>query len=206
MKYYLKSQLFAGVLSLGLAGWAGADEHKKMSTDGEMAKGEAACFISTETITGKEVWDFNGNMIGSIDSVLVEPAGGKSLLVVDANEWLDENPRLIVPLERFHVKPKEGDPETMIYTLNTTEEEIKAAPPYMDVTDPEAYDQSDLRSVYDYWEMKSESAAEATGSAVRDAAAATGRALGNAAEATGQAVENAADAVDESMDEVTDGE
>ncbi|MFC7335709.1 PRC-barrel domain-containing protein [Haloferula chungangensis] len=206
MKTKTTRQMIAACMSLALTGFAVADAQQKRS-DPHTPKDEITHYVTADSIEGKEVWDFKGNKLGSVSSVLVKASGKRVLLVINADELLEKDHKVAVPLERFHVKQKEGEPDEVTYALDTTKEQLAAAPTYHTGDESTFTDRTKDRPIYDYWEVRMERmgrAMERTGdnveSATENAYDETKKAVQNAAdktmEATSNALEKAADAID----------
>ena len=162
----VRNYIMAGGLSLLLGGMAQADHH--LAADANLPKDEVAHFIKSESITGEEVWDFHGNKLGTVDCVLVQPSGKRVLLVLNTDELLEKDHKVAIPLERFHVKKKEGSPDEVTYTLDTSKEQLNLAPKYEKVSDAGIYDSANEMPIYRYWKIKVEKAADAVEDAVKD--------------------------------------
>ncbi|MDA0768316.1 MAG: hypothetical protein O3A87_10645 [Verrucomicrobia bacterium] len=154
-----RNYIMAGGLSLALGGLAVADHHE--TTDANAPKDGVVHFIKAEAITGKDVWDFHGDKLGSVHCVLVKPSGKRVLLVLNTDELLEKDHKVAIPLERFHVKQKEGAPDEVTYALDTTKEQLNLAPKYEKESKSGLYDDANEKPIYRYWKVKMEEAAAA---------------------------------------------
>lgn len=161
----VRNYIMASGLSLALGGLAVAEHHE--AADAKAPIDGVVHFINSEAITGKDVWDFHGNKLGTVHRVLVKPSGKRVLLVLNTDELLEKDHKVAIPLERFHVKQKEGDPDEVTYALDTTKEQLNLAPKYEKESKSGLYDDANEKPIYRYWKVKLEEAADAVEKAVK---------------------------------------
>ncbi len=139
----------------GFLGGNQAKEHTTMSDirsmdessgrHGDVARRETAALISSERVSGTDVYDAGGEKLGTIHSVMIDKAGGQvAYAVLQFGGWFGVGSQYFpVPWSQLTYSPQhEG------YVVGVTEQQLKAAPQY--AHDSEAmWDDMDWRSRVD---------------------------------------------------------
>src|SRR6185436_9260481 len=86
-----RTLLLSGAVTamLGAAPFAMADNAIVTDTDFVQIAQAAAGDIDAGKLVGQEVYDANGDKVGEIDSVMVDPKGKGSSVVIDVSGWLE---------------------------------------------------------------------------------------------------------------------
>jgi hypothetical protein len=142
MKTQLMTYTLAGALLAGTAATSFANEEK--------IPGGVTHSVKAEDVQGSDLWDYHGNKLGSIESVLLFPADGTAFVVVDTSLAADDSRKVAVPWSKLHIKLKEGTDDQIIYTLDATKAKLDAAPAY--TAEPDArFDMAKSKMACDYW-------------------------------------------------------
>jgi hypothetical protein len=109
---------------------------------------ETAGLIGSNKVEGSNVYSANGERIGAIERVMIEPLSGKVSYAVLGFGGLfgmgDEHYPLPWPALRY-------DPSLSGYRVAVTEAQMKDAPKYIDESEWNWEDRQRGRSVYDYY-------------------------------------------------------
>ena len=86
-----RALLLSGAVSamLGAAPFAMADNAIVIGTDSVQIAQAAEGEIDAGKLIGQEVFDANGDKVGEIDSVMVDPNGEVNSVVIDVSGWLE---------------------------------------------------------------------------------------------------------------------
>jgi hypothetical protein len=156
MKTQLMTYTLAGALLTGTAANTFANEEK--------IPGGVTHSVTAEDVQGKDLWDFHGKKLGSIESVLLFPADGFAFVVVDTSLAADDSRKVAVPWSKLHVKAKEGSDDEVIYTLDATKAKLDAAPAYTSGADGR-FDMAKGKMACDYWGVEKTGKTTAAGGA-----------------------------------------
>lgn len=120
MKYTM-----VGMTMVSLTGASMAQDTKK---EGYADQHAVRHLVKAGDVIGSDLWDFHGNKIGTIDQVMLEPAGKTVLAIINADEWLEEDHKVAVPWAKIYVRTEGDDSDKVIYTLDVTKERLREAP------------------------------------------------------------------------------
>lgn len=85
--------------------------------------------VTSSSAEGATLWDFHGNKIGEIETILLAPGDGGILAVIDTS-ILEEDRKLVVPWNVITVKAKNTDKDDVVYAMNATKAQLIASPAY----------------------------------------------------------------------------
>jgi sporulation protein YlmC with PRC-barrel domain len=121
-----RTLLLSGAVTamLGAAPFAMADNAIVTDTDFVQIAQAAAGDIDTGKLVGQEVYDANGDKVGEIDSVMVDPKGKVSSVVIDVSGWLESEKLVAVKWSDL----KTGEDKKIVSSL--TKDSAKAAAAY----------------------------------------------------------------------------
>ncbi len=130
-KHLLNTLAITAVLGLPIHSSLAQDE--QLAEDKPLAQNEQRTktkpmLVELEKIEEATVWDFQGNEIGEIEEILIDPQKGRiSYAVVEVEEsWGWDDREVIVPFAAFDVKCKDDD--TITVALDADQERLKNAP------------------------------------------------------------------------------
>ena len=152
-----RALLLSGAVTamLGAAPFAMADSATVTETDSVQIAQAAAADIDAGKLIGQEVYDANGDKVGEIDSVMVDPNGEVSSVVLDVSGWLESEKLMAVKWSDL----KTGEDNRIVSSL--TKDSAKAAVAY-DYTDPALRGQVLTESGERYAAADAEAPADAT--------------------------------------------
>jgi len=121
-----RTLLLSGAVTamLGAAPFAMADSAIVTETDSVQIAQAAAGDIDAGKLVGQEVYDANGDKVGEIDSVMVDPKGKVSSVVIDVSGWLESEKLVAVKWSDL----KTGEDNKIVSSL--TKDGAKAAAAY----------------------------------------------------------------------------
>jgi sporulation protein YlmC with PRC-barrel domain len=121
-----RTLLLSGAVTamLGAAPFAMADNAIVTDTDFVQIAQAAAGDIDAGKLVGQEVYDANGDKVGEIDSVMVDPKGKVSSVVIDVSGWLESEKLVAVKWSDL----KTGEDKKIVSSL--TKDSAKAAAAY----------------------------------------------------------------------------
>ena len=121
-----RTLLLSGAVTamLGAAPFAMADKAIVTDTDFVQIAQAAAGDIDAGKLVGQEVYDANGDKVGEIDSVMVDPKGKVSSVVIDVSGWLESEKLVAVKWSDL----KTGEDKKIVSSL--TKDSAKAAAAY----------------------------------------------------------------------------
>jgi sporulation protein YlmC with PRC-barrel domain len=122
--------------------------------------------LRASALDGKNVTDTQGNNIGEIKRVLIDPTNGRvRYMVVEVDKaWNWNDPEVAVPFQSYQIK-RSGDQDVKV-TLDATKEKLEKAPKFKEGDADRIYDQSAAEPIYSYWSViwfEDEQSPEATG-------------------------------------------
>ena len=97
--------------------------------DEEVAGASVSHPVMADHAQGAALWDFHGNKLGKIETILLSPGEAGALAVVETS-ILDDNRKIVVPWKVIQVQTKKTDADDVIYALDTNKAELMAAPHY----------------------------------------------------------------------------
>jgi sporulation protein YlmC with PRC-barrel domain len=173
-----KALLMGGAVAamLGAAPFAMADGASVTGFDSLQIAQAAAGEVDAGKLIGEDVYDANGDKVGDIDSVMVDPNGKVTSVVIDVSGWLESEKLVAVKWSEL----KTGEDNKIVSGI--TKESAQAAASY-DYRDPELRGQV-LTESGDRYVVADADAPAADGAGTTDGAAATTTADGTPATAT----------------------
>jgi len=121
-----RALLLSGAVTamLGAAPFVMADNATTTTTDPVQIAETATGEVDAGKLIGKEVYDANGDKVGEIDSVMVDPKGKVTSVVIDVSGWLESEKLVAVKWSDL----KTGEDEKIVSSL--TKDSAKAAAAY----------------------------------------------------------------------------
>ena len=125
-----RALLLSGAVSamLGAAPFAMADNAIVIGTDSVQIAQAAEGEIDAGKLIGQEVFDANGDKVGEIDSVMVDPNGKVNSVVIDVSGWLESEKLVAVEWSDL----KTGEDNKIVSSLTKDSAEAAAAYEYKD--------------------------------------------------------------------------
>ena len=125
-----RALLLSGAVSamLGAAPFAMADNAIVIGTDSVQIAQAAEGEIDAGKLIGQEVFDANGDKVGEIDSVMVDPNGEVNSVVIDVSGWLESEKLVAVEWSDL----KTGEDNKIVSSLTKDSAEAAAAYEYKD--------------------------------------------------------------------------
>ena len=125
-----RALLLSGAVSamLGAAPFAMADNAIVIGTDSVQIAQAAEGEIDAGKLIGQEVFDANGDKVGEIDSVMVDPNGEVNSVVIDVSGWLESEKLVAVEWSDL----KTGEDNKIVSSLTKDSAEAAAAYEYRD--------------------------------------------------------------------------
>jgi sporulation protein YlmC with PRC-barrel domain len=162
---------------LGAAPFAMADNAIVTETNSVQIAQAAAGEVDAGKLIGQEVYDANGDKVGEIDSVMVDPKGKVTSVVIDVSGWLESEKLVAVKWSDL----KTGEDNKIVSSL--TKDSAKAAAAY-NYADPalrgQVLTESGERYVAADAEAPADTTAEGTATATADTDATDNSAIINA--------------------------
>jgi len=121
-----RALLLSGAITamLGAAPFAMADNVISTTSDPVQIADAATGEVDAGKLIGKDVYDANGDKVGEIDSVMVDPKGKVTSVVIDVSGWLESEKLVAVKWSDL----KTGEDEKIVSSL--TKDSAKAAAAY----------------------------------------------------------------------------
>lgn len=121
-----RALLLSGAVTamLGAAPWALADDPITTTFDPVQVAETVAGEVDAGKLIGQAVYDANGDKVGDIDSVMVDPDGEVTSVVIDVSGWLESEKLVSVEWSEL----KTGDDNKIVSSL--TKESAAAATAY----------------------------------------------------------------------------
>jgi hypothetical protein len=164
MKHNHLIPMVAGTVLLAGANASFGEEDKDKDRDQE--KTVMAERVTSEKVTGSDLWDYHGNQIGTVEEVLLQPSGNAVLVIVDVKKILDEDRKLAIPWKLLAIKLKDpekaeereetgresgailkSDPD-LVFSLDATKLKLKGAPRYDATTSTDPFAASSLQRIH----------------------------------------------------------
>ncbi|HJR21155.1 MAG TPA: PRC-barrel domain-containing protein [Dongiaceae bacterium] len=125
-----RALLLSGAVTamLGAAPFAMADDTIVTETDSVQIAQAAEGEVDAGKLIGQDVYDANGDKVGNIDSVMVDPNGEVNSVVIDVSGWLESEK--LVSVEWSDLKTREDD--KIVSSLTKDSAEAATAYEYMD--------------------------------------------------------------------------
>ena len=125
-----RALLLSGAVTamLGAAPFAMADDTIVTETDSVQIAQAAEGEVDAGKLIGQDVYDANGDKVGNIDSVMVDPNGEVNSVVIDVSGWLESEK--LVSVEWSDLKTREDD--KIVSSLTKDSAEAAAAYEYKD--------------------------------------------------------------------------
>jgi sporulation protein YlmC with PRC-barrel domain len=113
---------------LGAAPFAMADDTIVTGTDPVQIAQAAEGEVDAGKLIGQDVYDANGDKVGNIDSVMVDPYGEVNSVVIDVSGWLESEKLVAVEWSDL----KTGEDDKIVSSLTKDSAEAAAAYEYKD--------------------------------------------------------------------------
>ncbi len=113
---------------LGAAPFAMADDAIVNGTDPVQIAQAAEGEVDAGKLIGQDVYDANGDKVGNIDSVMVDPNGEVNSVVIDVSGWLESEKLVAVEWSDL----KTGEDDKIVSSLTKDSAEAAAAYEYKD--------------------------------------------------------------------------
>jgi sporulation protein YlmC with PRC-barrel domain len=113
---------------LGAAPFAMADDTIVTGTDPVQIAQAAEGEVDAGKLIGQDVYDANGDKVGNIDSVMVDPNGEVNSVVIDVSGWLESEKLVAVEWSDL----KTGEDDKIVSSLTKDSAEAAAAYEYKD--------------------------------------------------------------------------
>jgi sporulation protein YlmC with PRC-barrel domain len=125
-----RALLLSGAVTamLGAAPFAMADSAIVTETNSVQIAQAAAGEVDAGKLIGQEVYDANGDKVGEIDSVMVDPEGEVNSVVIDVSGWLESEKLVSVEWSELQT----GEDDKIVSSLTKENAEAAAAYEYKD--------------------------------------------------------------------------
>lgn len=132
------------------------DQDQNRPLDGEAVNNpdQERVMIPAADIAGSDLWDFNGNQIGSIEKLLVSSTGSGLYAVVHAGEMLDEDRKIAVPWRSITVKENPDEEGAFVYSLDADKQRLMNAPEFQEEASNDLTDDNEAQQVHQFWNVR----------------------------------------------------
>lgn len=109
--------------------------------------------LRASTLNGKNVTDAQGNNLGEIKRVLIDPTSGRvRYVVLEVDKaWNWNDPEVAVPFQAYQIK-RSGDDDVKV-TLEATKEKLEKAPKFKEGDADRIYDRAAAEPIHTYWSV-----------------------------------------------------